>query len=211
MEEIFVIVFSLLVLLIIFIAVAYLAVKEKQRKDMWASRVVNVNRNKDNFYNQLRKCGFTPAIDYSYFATYTIMPQPIEVFAFKADIQAKKLVVASHEDGGKVEIFNFNEIKSFSILDGEKSTNIYSDSIGGYAGTGVGGVIMSSTTSNQSMVLENICLKIETTIPYSAPHIFCIYKYQVAVASEAHRRLSNTLEMIKSFLSDIIEENRKQI
>lgn len=193
------------------IIIGILVYKAKTKADIskvWKQRVDNVTKNRETFYKVLKKEGFNTQVDFS-FANYYRTAEPIEIMAFKADIGKKKLAIGSFDDDGCFKIFNFNEIKGFAIVDGERNTTMESFSTGGaIGGYGVAGGV-ANTDTYQKTTIGNIKLKIEVADQINPVHIFIINKYQVDVQSERYSKLTDTIENIKTFLARIVNENQK--
>jgi len=174
---------------------------------LWAARVSTVRKNREAFYKELEKRNFNAQVDFSRSAYYRT-PKPIEVMAFKADLEKKQLAIGSFDDVGYSKIFNFNSIKGFAIIDGERNTTMESFS----TGSAIGGYGVVSGTSHsdtyQETTIGNIKLKIEVDDAINPVHIFIINKYQVDVQSEMYSVLTDTIEKIKTFLTRLIEENK---
>ena len=192
------------------IIIAFLVAKGRMSANtakIWEQRVADVTKNRNAFYANLKSIDFNTDVDFC-FSNYYRTSEPIEIMAFRADLTKKKLAIGSFDDEGYSKIFNFNEIKGFAIIDGEKNTTMESYStgsaVGGYGV--VGGV--SSTNTYQETTVGNVKLKIETDDIQNPVHIFTINKYQVDVQSEMYSKLINTIEKIKTFLARIIEENK---
>ena len=195
----------IIVVIIIIAIIAYKAHLKANTAIIWQQRVDNVTKNRETFYKELKKEDFNTQVDFS-FANYYRTAEPIEIMAFKADIDKKKLAIGSFDDDGCFKIFNFDEIKGFAIIDGERNTTMESFStgsaIGGYGV--VGG--LSHTDAYQETTIGNIKLKIEVTDQINPVHIFIINKYQVDVQSERYSKLVDTIENIKTFLTRLINQ-----
>ena len=203
------VVIGLVITVIIIIAlIAYKAHLKANTERIWQQRVNDVTKNRETFYKELEKENFNTKVDFS-FANYYRTAEPIEIMAFKADLDKKKLAIGSFDDVGSFKIFNFSEIKGFAIIDGERNTTMESFSTGGaVAGYGVVGGA-SHTNTYQETTIGNVKLKIEVADEINPVHIFIINKYQVDVSSERYSKLTDTIENIKTFLTRIINENQK--
>lgn len=203
------VVIGLVITVIIIIAlIAYKAHLKANTARIWQQRVNDVTKNRKTFYQELEKENFNAKVDFS-FAAYYRTAEPIEIMAFKADLDKKKLAIGSFDDVGSFKIFNFSEIKGFAIIDGERNTTMESFSTGSAIGRYgvVGG--LSHTDAYQETTIGNIKLKIEVADQINPVHIFIINKYQVDVQSERYSKLVDTIENIKTFLTRIINENQK--
>ncbi len=203
------VVIGLVITVIIIIAlIAYKAHLRANTERIWQQRVNDVTKNRETFYKELEKENFNTKVDFS-FANYYRTAQPIEIMAFKADLDKKKLAIGSFDDVASFKIFNFSEIKGFAIIDGERNTTMESFSTGGaVARYGVGGGV-SHTNTYQETTIGNVKLKIEVADEINPVYIFIINKYQVDVASERYSKLTDTIENIKTFLTRLINENQK--
>lgn len=200
---------GLVIVAIIIIAIfAYRAHLKANTARIWQQRVNDVTKNRETFYKVLQKENFNAKVDFS-FANYYRTAEPIEIMAFKADLDKKRLAIGSFDDAGCFKIFNFNEIKGFAIIDGERNTTMESFSTGGAVGGYgvVGGA--SHTDTYQETTIGNVKLKIEVDNAINPVHIFIINKYQVDVQSERYSKLTDTIENIKTFLTRIVKENQK--
>ena len=202
------IIIGLVIVAIIIIAIfAYKAHLRANTERIWQQRVDNVTKNRNAFYEDLKTKPFVAEVDFSY-SNYYRTSEPIEIFAFKADLTKKELAIGSFDDANNFKMFTFSEIKGFSIIDGERNTTMESYSVGG--GVGRYGVVggVSSTDTYQETTIGNVKLKIETNDVRNPVYIFPINKFNVDVKSERYSELVNTIEKIKSFLSKIIDENK---
>ena len=196
----------IIVVIIIIAIIAYKAHLRANTERIWQQRVNDVTKNRKSFYKELEKENFNAKVDFS-FANYYRTAEPIEIMAFKADLDKKKLAIGSFDDAGYFKIFNFSEIKGFAIIDGERNTTMESFSMGSaVGGYGVVGGVSKSDTY-QETTIGNIKLKIEVTDEINPVHIFIINKYQVDVQSERYSKLIDTIEKIKTFLTRLINEN----
>lgn len=176
-------------------------------ENIWRQRVEDLKKNREAFYTELEKIQFVTDVDFSY-SNYYRTSEPVENMAFKADLEKRLLAIGSFDDGGCSKIFDFSEIVSFSIIDGERNTTLEGYSIGGATG-GVQGVIgATSTTTYQETEVGNIKLKIEVNDVCNPIYIFVINKFYIDVTSERYSKLVDTIEKIKAFLRRIIEENK---
>ena len=202
------VVIGLVITVIIIIAlIAYKAHLKANTAKIWKQRVENITKNRETFYKELEKENFNAKVDFGNAAYYRTVA-PIEVMAFKADLDKKKLAIGSFDDVGSFKIFNFNEIKGFAIIDGERNTTMESFSTGSAVGRyGVAGGISHSNTY-QETTIGNIKLKIEVADETNPVYIFVINKYQVDVTSERYSILTDTIEKIKTFLTRLINENQ---
>ena len=200
---------GLIIAVIIIIAIiAYKAHLRANTEKIWQQRVNDVTKNRETFYKELEKEDFNTQVDFS-FANYYRTAEPIEIMAFKADIDKKKLAIGSFDDDGCFKIFNFDEIKGFAIIDGERNTTMESFSTGSaVGGYGVAGGVSHSNTY-QETTIGNLKIKIEVADQTNPVRIFIINKYQVDVQSERYSKLTDTVENIKTFLARIVNENQK--
>ena len=94
------IIIGLVITVIIIIAlIAYKAHLKANTEKIWKQRVENVTKNRETFYNELEEANFNAKVDFSNAAYYRTVA-PIEVMAFKADLDKKKLAVGSFDDVG---------------------------------------------------------------------------------------------------------------
>ena len=175
---------------------------------VWEERVEAVTKNRKAFYAMLETQNFNTDVDFSY-SNYYRTAKPIEIMAFKADLTKKKLAIGSFDDAGNSKIFDFSQITGFAIIDGERNTTMQSYTVGGAVGSsyGVGGV--ASTDTYQETTIGNVKFKVETNDLKNPVNIFVLNKYNVDVKSERYSALVNTIEQIKTFLSRVIDENKK--
>ena len=92
--------------IIIIALIAYKAHLKANTERIWQQRVNDVTKNRETFYKELEKENFNAKVDFS-FANYYRTSNPIEIMAFKADLDKKKLAIGSFDDVGSFKIFNF--------------------------------------------------------------------------------------------------------
>ena len=202
------IIISLVIVLIIIIAiVAYKKNLSANTERIWKERVDTVAKNRQTFYEELNATTFNTDVDFS-FSNYYRTVEPIEIMAFKADLNKKQLAIGSFDDEGCSKIFDFKEIKGFAIIDGEKNTTLESFSTGSAVGKYGFASGVSHTSTYQETTVGNVKLKIEVDDIKKPVYIFIINKYQVDVQSKKYSELINTIESIKTFLTNLIEENK---
>ena len=179
-------------------------------EQLWRDRVQKVDSSKNNFYNQLRTKNFK--IDYKVTTNaYYHTPTRIEIFSMCFDYDNKKIAFCSfEEENSKVYIYNFADIKNFEILNGISNTTMQSFGTGASVGSyGLRTGIVSSN-SYQETTMEKVKLKIETNSPYAPAIIVMMFNFQVNTGDETYQLLLNSCEQIKTSLSKIIENNKKQ-
>ena len=84
----------IIVVIIIIAIIAYKAHLRANTERIWQQRVNDVTKNRKSFYKELEKENFNAKVDFS-FANYYRTAEPIEIMAFKADLDKKKLAIGA--------------------------------------------------------------------------------------------------------------------
>ena len=186
--------------------IAVVATK-KNGKKLWQERRELVAKNKVRYQLDLRRHNFVKKKEVS-IGAYFHSAELIEIFNLSVDYDNKQISLCSFETNPyKATFLKFEKIKNFEIINGVMNTTSESSSIGvasGRLGLAVG---TSSTDTYTETTMEKVKLKIETNDIENPMILVMLFNYRVDMSSNVYSMLVDSIEEIKTILSNIVKQN----
>ena len=181
--------------------------KSKQDvQDTWASRRTKANQFIQKFNGECSEKQFQADKTITTRVHYHT-PSLQDIFSLRFDFKNKQLAMCSFESEEYKSFFiNFDDIKSFEILNGiaSSSSETYGDA------STFAGITAASANTYTTNTMGNIRLKIETDDQYNPSNVVCICKFEVDTSSDTYKTLLDSIEEMKTFLNRIVKVNTEK-